>query len=54
MEYAPGGDLFDYMKRQGGRFREESARWFYQQIVIAMDYCHKMVRDHPYSCMTPQ
>ena len=21
---------------------EEHARWFYQQLILALDYCHKM------------
>ena len=41
MEYAPGGDLFSLVQSQKG-LSEEDARWFFQQIVIAMDYCHKL------------
>lgn len=43
MEYAPGGDMFEYVVKQNG-LDENSARWFFQQLVVAMDYCHKTVR----------
>eukprot|EP00890_Picochlorum_soloecismus_P002510 jgi/Picsp_1/325/NSC_00324-R1_snf1-like protein kinase len=41
MEYAPGGDLFSLVQTQKG-LSEDDARWFFQQIVIAIDYCHKL------------
>jgi serine/threonine-protein kinase SRK2 len=41
MEYAPGGDLFSLVQSQKG-LAEEDARWFFQQIVVAVDYCHKL------------
>lgn len=43
MEYARGGDLFTYMQGRG-QLSETMARWFYQQLILALDYCHKMVR----------
>ena len=32
------------MTTSGGRagLGESHARWFYQQVVLALDYCHKM------------
>lgn len=42
MEYAPGGDLHDYVKRHKC-LSEEDARWFFQQLVVAVEYCHKKV-----------
>lgn len=45
MEYAAGGDMFQYVKQRGG-LEEAEARWFFQQLIIGMDYCHKMVRFH--------
>ncbi len=50
MEYAPGGDLVDYMAKRGGRLSEDLARFVYQQILIALEYCHKLVRDHINTC----
>jgi serine/threonine-protein kinase SRK2 len=41
MEYAAGGDMFEYVVRKGG-LRESEARWFFQQLVIAIDYTHRM------------
>lgn len=42
MEYAPGGDLHQYVKIQRC-LPEEEARWFFQQLVVAVEYCHKKV-----------
>jgi len=41
MEYAPGGDVMDYMRRKNG-LTEDEARWFFQQLILGLDYCHKM------------
>ncbi len=40
MEYANGGSLFT-MVRQHRRLRESMARWFFQQLILAVDYCHR-------------
>jgi hypothetical protein len=37
MDYAPGGTLLDYVQ-QRKRLREPLARWFFQQLVVAVDY----------------
>ena len=42
MEYAAGGDMFQLVVRQRGLL-EQDARWYFQQLIIAIDYCHKMV-----------
>ncbi|CAM9676983.1 unnamed protein product, partial [Choristocarpus tenellus] len=39
MEYAPGGELFDYIVSKGRPSQEEAQRLF-QQIIAAVDYCH--------------
>ena len=41
LEYADGGDMFQYVK-QRGHLDESHARWFFQQIILALDYCHRM------------
>jgi serine/threonine-protein kinase SRK2 len=41
MEYAAGGDMFQYVKARGG-LDEGDARWFFQQLLIGIDYCHRM------------
>ncbi|PSC74454.1 sulfur stress regulator [Micractinium conductrix] len=41
MEYAAGGDLFHFVAARHG-LPEEEARWFFQQLMIALDYCHRM------------
>ncbi len=43
MEYAAGGDLLERVKGKG-QLTEDEARWFFQQIMFAMSYCHGMVR----------
>ena len=42
MEYAAGGDMFQLVVRQRG-LPEADARWYFQQLIIAIDYCHRMV-----------
>lgn len=42
MEFAAGGDLFEYLKSRGGKLPEVHARWFFQQLMVALDYCHRM------------
>jgi carbon catabolite-derepressing protein kinase len=39
LEYA-GGELFDYIV-QNGKMREDEARRFFQQIICAVEYCHR-------------
>jgi hypothetical protein len=42
MEYAPGGELFDLVVK-AGVFTEDEARYFFQQIIHGLDYCHQNV-----------
>uniref|UniRef100_A0A061R595 Sulfur stress regulator n=1 Tax=Tetraselmis sp. GSL018 TaxID=582737 RepID=A0A061R595_9CHLO len=39
MEFAAGGDLFDFVVSRGG-LKEDEARWFFQQLICAVDYMH--------------
>ncbi|KAJ6845111.1 serine/threonine-protein kinase SAPK3-like [Iris pallida] len=41
MEYAAGGELFDRIC-VAGRFSEDEARYFFQQLVSGVSYCHSM------------
>jgi serine/threonine-protein kinase SRK2 len=41
MEYVPGGDMFEYVVRKGG-LKESEARWFFQQLIVGVDYLHRM------------
>lgn len=49
MEYASGGDMFNYVTTRKyadgtrGRLKEAEARWYFQQLILAVDYLHKMV-----------
>jgi serine/threonine protein kinase len=45
MEYAVGGELFDYIVAHK-RLKEKEARAFFRQVLSAVDYCHK-VRHRP-------
>lgn len=40
LEYAGTGTLHAYVRRTG-HLRESVARWFFQQLTVAVDYCHK-------------
>lgn len=40
MEYVPGGDMFQYVVSRRG-LPEAEARWFFQQLILGMDYCHR-------------
>jgi len=37
----PGGDMFEYVVRKGG-LKESEARWFFQQLIVGVDYLHRM------------
>ncbi|KAJ4958238.1 hypothetical protein NE237_025349 [Protea cynaroides] len=41
MEYAAGGELFERICR-AGRFSEDEARFFFQQLISGVSYCHSM------------
>ncbi|KAG8068542.1 hypothetical protein GUJ93_ZPchr0005g15086 [Zizania palustris] len=41
MEYAAGGELFDRIIDRG-RFSEDEARYFFQQLICGVSYCHHM------------
>ncbi|XP_031386872.1 serine/threonine-protein kinase SAPK2 isoform X2 [Punica granatum] len=41
MEYAAGGELFERICN-AGRFGEDEARFFYQQLISGVSYCHSM------------
>jgi serine/threonine-protein kinase SRK2 len=40
MEYVPNGDMFNHVVTRRG-LPEAEARWFFQQLVLGMDYCHR-------------
>ena len=39
LELARGGELFDFIA-MSGRFDEPMARYFFQQFMAGLDYCH--------------
>ncbi|KAK9811017.1 hypothetical protein WJX73_006755 [Symbiochloris irregularis] len=41
MEYCAGGNMWQYVADNRG-LDEDRARWFYQQLILALDYIHKM------------
>ncbi|XP_042463665.1 serine/threonine-protein kinase SAPK7-like isoform X3 [Zingiber officinale] len=41
MEYAAGGELFERICL-AGRFSEDEARFFFQQLICGVSYCHVM------------
>lgn len=40
MEYVCGGELFEYIVKHG-KLSEDAARTFFQQIICAVEYCHR-------------
>ena len=47
MEFAAGGDMFEYvikhkLPEHGQGLREDSARAFFQQLMIALEFCHEL------------
>ena len=42
MEYAAGGELFDRIVK-AGRFSEDEARYFFQQLISGVEFCHSQV-----------
>uniref|UniRef100_A0A8C3NZ89 5'-AMP-activated protein kinase catalytic subunit alpha-1 n=1 Tax=Cyanoderma ruficeps TaxID=181631 RepID=A0A8C3NZ89_9PASS len=45
MEYVSGGELFDYICKNG-RLDEEESRRLFQQILSGVDYCHRHMVVH--------
>jgi protein-serine/threonine kinase len=41
LEYCPGGELFFYLS-QIGRFKEEAAKFYSANVVLALEYLHSM------------
>jgi serine/threonine protein kinase len=41
MEYASGGELFDYIVANK-RVKEKEARSFFRMVLSAIDYCHQV------------
>eukprot|EP00494_Astrolonche_serrata_P029017 UN29284 len=41
MEYASGGELFQRICN-AGRFSEDEGRFFFQQLISGVSYCHSM------------
>ena len=42
MEYAAGGELFDKIAA-AGQFNEDVARYFFQQLISGVAWCHSKV-----------
>ena len=47
MEFAGGGDMFEYVlthkqSTPGQGLPEDAARWFFQQLMLALEFCHEL------------
>lgn len=42
LELGDGGDMYDYIMNHERGLTEEKACYFFRQIVLAIDYCHKL------------
>ncbi|CAI9110111.1 OLC1v1010079C1 [Oldenlandia corymbosa var. corymbosa] len=49
MEYASGGELFERICN-AGRFSEDEARFFFQQLISGVSYCHSMCKQRKTGC----
>ncbi|KAK1355044.1 Serine/threonine-protein kinase SRK2B [Heracleum sosnowskyi] len=45
MEYAAGGELYERVMN-AGRFSEDEARYFFQQLISGVSHCHFMQISH--------
>lgn len=45
LEYAEGGELFDYVA-ETGKFTEEEARYYYHQLIDVLEYIHNQGYAH--------
>lgn len=45
LEYCEGGELFDFIA-EAGRFTEEQARYYFHQLIDALEYMHKKGYKH--------
>ena len=45
MEYVEGGELFDYIVSRG-RLEVDEALHYFQQIIFAVNYCHRFKIAH--------
>merc|ERR1719207_415071 len=45
LEYAPGGDLFDYIVRHV-RLKVEEAKRIFRQLIDGVGYCHEQMVVH--------
>ncbi|KAL6178982.1 hypothetical protein ACLB2K_050498 [Fragaria x ananassa] len=52
MEYAAGGELFERICN-AGRFSEDEARYFFQQLISGVSYCHSLARSPLHSLFLP-
>jgi len=50
MEYAAGGELYDYLS-QRKVLSETEARRIFRQVASAVYYCHKVGLLSPYYCL---
>ena len=42
-EFANMGNLHEYIRDLGRGLEEQEARWYFQQLTLAIDTCHRMV-----------
>lgn len=46
LDYAQGGELYEYLNKMG-KLSESEARRIFRQIVSAVHYCHQVTRIVP-------
>lgn len=41
IDYKSGGEVFQHLQRDGGRFEEAKVRFYVAEIIIALEYLHE-------------
>jgi serine/threonine-protein kinase SRK2 len=50
MEYVPGDNLQNFLRSSGGRVAEPLARFIFQQLLLALDFCHRRGKVNRCAC----
>lgn len=52
IDYKSGGEVFQHLQRDGGRFEEAKVRFYVAEIILALEYLHD--NNIVYRCVSPR